>query len=136
MKYTASLLTGVTLLAFVSCKKQPQTFNDNHIPVNKCQAFNRDGKILTCCLDSVIQDSRCPVNALCIWEGIAVARFKVSSQNTDHIITLATYKFPPYNKDTTVAGFKIEFINLLPKRELNKQFNYNDYVVELNVMKL
>ncbi|MEP7108828.1 MAG: hypothetical protein ABI760_12620 [Ferruginibacter sp.] len=133
MKYTTSILIAVIVLSFESCKKQPEHLNENYIPVNKCQSFEVDGKILVCCLDSVIQDSRCPVNAICIWQGIAVARFSLNSENKNHIITLATTNFPPYNKEAIVSGFKIEFKNLLPQREMGKPFNYHDYVAELRI---
>lgn len=135
MKCSVSLLNVVILLAFMSCKKEPAPLNENQIPINKCQAFNRDGKLLTCCLEAVIEDSRCPIDVVCFWQGIAVARFAVSTQNTDHIITLATTKFPPYNSDTTIAGFKIEFISLSPERILNKPIKYNEYVAEVKITK-
>lgn len=136
MKTTVSLLTGLMLFIFASCKKEYKANNENFIPVNKCQAFNSNETIITCCLDSVLQDSRCPINAVCIWQGIAVARFKVNVQTSHHIITLATSKFQPYNNDSTVAGFKIEFINLLPQIELNKSINYNDYIAQIKLTKL
>lgn len=83
-----------------------------------------------------MQDSRCPVNAVCIWRGIAVARFKVNASNTEHTITLANWQFQSYIKDTTVAGFKIEFINLFSQTEAMKSFRYKDYVAEVKVTKI
>ncbi|MEJ7588124.1 MAG: hypothetical protein WKI04_11250 [Ferruginibacter sp.] len=45
---------------------------------------------------------------------VALARFAVVSPNLNQRITLAT---TGYGKDTTVAEFKIERINLFPPRE-------------------
>lgn len=121
------------LLLLSSCSKDPVPANDNLIGVTKCKTYQRGGKSITCCLDSVLQDSRCPARALCIWQGMVVTRFTVSTSSSDHVITLSTLKFPPYAKDTLVAGFKIELLNVLPSPELDKPFNYKDYVAEVNI---
>jgi hypothetical protein len=135
MKYYMLLLIVTIVVGFISCKKESGSLNENYIPINKCQAYNIDGKTLTCCLDSIIQDSRCPINTFCIWAGIGVARFTINTENSAHTITLCTQKFAPYNKDTTIAGFKIEMISLLPASDLNKVFNYNDYTAEVKITK-
>jgi len=116
---------------FATCKKEAATPGKEYIPVNQCQSYYADS--ITCCLDSVLQDSRCPVNAICVWQGIAVARFKVKAPGTAHTITLATWKFQSYLKDTTVSGFKIEFVNLNGQNNATKPFGYNDYVAEVKV---
>ncbi|MEP7141902.1 MAG: hypothetical protein ABI707_03475 [Ferruginibacter sp.] len=141
MKRSNGLLIAVILLAYVSCKKQPGPVNEknyapHYIALNKYQPVNMDGEILTCSLDSVIQDSRCPVNATCVWQGVAVARFKISRKNIQNTITLATFKFGEYDTNTTVAGFKIELINVSPYPELAIPHNYNDYVAEVKITKL
>ena len=135
MKFSTYTVIVILLFAFASCKKD-KAFNENYIPVNKCQSFNKEGATLTCCLDSVVEDSRCPVNADCIWQGITIARFKISTQNKEHLITLATRKFLTYSPDTTIAGFRIEFIQLLPNAVLDKQFSYKDYIAEVKITKL
>jgi hypothetical protein len=140
MKCTNRLFVAVILLVLVSCKKQPVAANENsipnYIPVSKEQSFDMDGQILTCTLDTVIQDSRCPIKATCVWEGAAVARFKIKLDNTYSSITLATTRFGEYDSSTVMAGFKIEFINLAPHPELDEPINYNDYVAEVKITKL
>jgi hypothetical protein len=134
MKPSIYLICIVTLFFFATCKKNSLTLNENYIPVNKCQSYYNDS--FTCCLDSVLQDSRCPIYAVCIWQGIAVARFKVNTSNEAHSITLATWKFQSYVKDTTIAGYKIELVNLSAQKEIGKPFGYNDYVAEVKITKL
>ncbi|MBC7889276.1 MAG: hypothetical protein H7Z13_15470 [Ferruginibacter sp.] len=118
-----------------ACKKQTHPLNENYIPVNKCQSYTISGNTVTVCLDSVIQDSRCPADAVCIWQGIAAARFAVNTANTDHLIRLATTKLAGYNRDTTIAGFKIEFIALLPQNKLASPVDYNEYIAEVKITK-
>jgi len=65
--------------------------------------------------DAVVSDSRCPANALCIWQGAATATFSFTKNGDSHRFNLSTITMEPnYTKDTVLAGYKIEFINLLP----------------------
>ena len=65
--------------------------------------------------DAVLADSRCPANAMCIWQGAATATFSFTKNGDPHRFNLSTITMEPnYNKDTVIAGYKIEFINLLP----------------------
>ena len=62
------------------------------------------------CLDSILTDSRCPSDVVCVWAGEAIARFKIEKYNS----------FPVFMdlkegvKDTVVFRYKISFIKLLP----------------------
>ena len=136
MKFVGSIFIVMIVFFFVSCDKEPASLNENYIPVNKCQSYYQDGEKLTLCLDSIVQDSRCPINAFCIWQGVAVARFTVDTKNNDHVIELATAPLLQYNKDTIVAGFKIELINIAPHPEMGKPLHYDEYVAEVKVSKL
>ena len=65
--------------------------------------------------DAVVSDSRCPANAMCIWQGAATATFSFTKNGDSHRFNLSTIKMEPhYTKDTVIAGYKIEFIHLLP----------------------
>ncbi len=134
MKPALCLTCLVSLFMFATSKKDAVTFSENYIPINQCQSHYYGS--LTCCLDSVLQDSRCPIYATFIWAGIVVVRFKVDNSNAPHTITLATYKFPPYIQDTTVSGFKIELVNLSAQKEIEKPFDYNDYIAKVKITKL
>lgn len=133
MNFSSCLVIAMVFLGVESCKKLSAQLKENFVSVNKCQTLNTDGIKVTCCLDSVIQDSRCPQNVVCVWEGIAVARFTVNAQNTAHVFTLSTTTFEQYSRDTIVAGFKFEFINLLPRKEEDKPVKYKDYIAEVKI---
>jgi len=65
--------------------------------------------------DAVVSDSRCPANAMCIWQGAATATFSFTKNGDTHRFNLSTITMEPhYTKDTVIAGYKIEFIHLLP----------------------
>lgn len=65
--------------------------------------------------EAVVSDSRCPANAMCIWQGAATATFSFTKNGDSHRFNLSTITMEPdYTKDTVIAGYKIEFTNLLP----------------------
>jgi len=65
--------------------------------------------------DAVVSDSRCPANAICVWQGAATATFSFSKNGSNHRFNLSTITMEPnYKQDTIISGYKIEFINLLP----------------------
>ena len=62
-----------------------------------------------------MSDSRCPANAVCIWQGAGTATFSFTKNGDTHIFNLSTITMKPnYTKDTVIAGYKIEFIDLSP----------------------
>lgn len=74
-----------------------------------------DGNTVKLGFDAVVSDSRCPANAMCVWQGAATAAFSFSKNGATHRFNLSTLTMKPhYTKDTVLAGYKIEFINLLP----------------------
>ena len=121
MRLFLSILLFITLTAFVnSCSKSSVT-GDNlkegtiELKLSDCEKGNITGDDLKLCFTAVISDSRCPANAVCIWEGAATASFSFTKNGDTHRFNLSTITMKPsYSKDTVIAGYKIEFINLSP----------------------
>jgi len=73
------------------------------------------GDDLKLSFDKVVSDSRCPANAVCIWQGAATAKFSFTKNGESHSFDLSTItKSPGYAKDTIISGYKFEFMNLSP----------------------
>jgi hypothetical protein len=86
-----------------------------NLGLHKCESGKISDDKLSLCFDSLISDSRCPANAMCIWQGTAVAKFSLRKNNETNTFVLATINMSPnYRKDTTMMGYKIEFVNLSP----------------------
>lgn len=63
------------------------------------------------CLDSILNDSRCPAGAYCIWEGNAEVRFKFEKLNENPILfNLNTYR--SFTTDTIIDGYKFTLLGL------------------------
>ena len=118
MKVFLSILLFTTLTAFVnSCSKSGDKFREGTIElkISECEDGRIAGNDLKLCFDAVVSDSRCPANAMCIWQGAATATFSFTKNGATHRFDLSTITMKPnYTKDTIIAGYKIELINLSP----------------------
>lgn len=122
-----ALVFGLCL--FLACSK-PANENDQAsknaewhektvtIDLNQCQNVNFGNDRLRLCLDSV-NDSRCPMNADCIWAGTAIAKFTFTKNGQANPVTLAIPAFASYPQQITVAGYTIKLINVFPYPDLN-----------------
>ena len=118
MKLFLSILLFTTLTAFVnSCSKSGDKFKEGIIELKllDCKDGSIAGDNLKLCFDAVVSDSRCPANAVCIWQGAATASFSFTKNGDTYRFKLSTITMKPnHTKDTVIAGYKIEFINLFP----------------------
>jgi hypothetical protein len=118
MKLFLSILLFTTLTAFVnSCSKSRNKFREGTIELklSDCESGLIEGDDMKLCFDKVVSDSRCPANAVCIWQGAATATFSFTKNKDTHHFNLSTITMKPnYTRDTVIAGYKIEFINLSP----------------------
>ena len=66
-----------------------------------------------------VNDSRCPIGAICVWAGYASVDFYLTTKKRKYDFTLPT----PYTfkNDTVIEGIKYELIDVLPYPELNKE---------------
>lgn len=116
-----------------SCKKEYGTTSLT-VALNQCSSKPFDG--VTFCLNSVL-DSRCPSGAECFWAGVAIGKFTLVKNNAQYPFTLATFSIPhTYSSDTTVAGYKIRLINILPYPTLSSPSpSPNDIKAEIEISK-
>ena len=83
----------------------------------------------------MIEDSRCPLGVVCIWQGTAIAKFSVTVNDHQQPVTLSTFKLPGFPSDTILMGYKIEFVDLLPYPDINKSHDISEYRAELKITK-
>jgi hypothetical protein len=135
MRFVPAAVTGFIFLALISCKKDPELRASSSVPWKDCSEFENKTDHITVCLDSLVEDSRCPVGAVCIWQGTAIARFSVTVNNHQQPVTLSTFKLPGFASDTVLMGYKIEFVNLLPYPEINVSHDISEYRAEVKITK-
>ena len=86
------------------------------------------------CLDSVVNDSRCPTGVYCFWEGNARVRFSFEKNESSPVVfDLNTHK--GFTSDTVVYGYKISLLGLNPYPSVNHKIDQDDYKAELIIEK-
>ena len=68
-------------------------------------------------MDSVLNDSRCPANVDCIWEGNAEVRFLFTVDNVQTPFVLNTHGGSQFRSDTTIGEYEITLLDLTPYPE-------------------
>ena len=97
----------------------------------KVAYYNQETEI-TIKFDSLLNDSRCPVDLRCFWEGDAEVKlhFKKGSDRADFTLhTAAAY----FNSDTLLYGNIIKLIDLQPYPHSEIFYDQRDYIVKLVV---
>ena len=62
-----------------------------------------------------VTDSRCPINAVCIWEGDGVASFSLKDLSTGQVQTVDLHTNQAVGSDSkTLAGFTVRMVELNP----------------------
>jgi hypothetical protein len=86
------------------------------------------------CMESVINDSRCPTGAYCFWEGNATVRFKFEKVNEDPVLfDLNTHR--GFTTDTVISGYKFSLVGLDPYPTLNRRIDPKDYRAQIVIEK-
>jgi hypothetical protein len=130
----ASIIMAMLLF---SCSKPVDTDNPAVLYLNDCNEYTVNAEVVRLCFNNLVSDSRCPENAMCIWEGLAVANFTFKKDDIIYPITLSTIAMPPqYIKDTIVAGYKIELLNLYPYPKMHSTPSPKAIRAEVKVTRL
>jgi len=87
-----------------------------------------DNYSLTIKFKNVIEDSRCPEGAVCVWEGNAKIAIEVSRKD----FVLNTTLEP---EEIEHLGFKIRLIEVYPYPKIDEQIEFEDYKIKLIVDK-
>jgi len=82
-------------------------------------------------LDSVTEDSRCPVNVECIWAGNARAKFILNSNNRPSGFSLNTSTV--FRNDTIISGYDIKLIELKPYPVYLHPINQTEYIAMIKI---
>lgn len=81
--------------------------------------------------DTVTADSRCPIDAICVWAGDAALRFTIAVGNgTPKAVELHSFSEP---KRVTEGGAIIELLRVSPATDSRKPIALKDYRARLIV---
>lgn len=118
---------------FLSCRKDISSSNQKiELQYGAASSGMLNGESIV--LDSVLEDSRCPENATCIWEGNAKLRFvyrtKDKLKESFMLNTSAGYR-----RDTLIDGFRIKLQKVDPYPRMDEDIKQTDYRAVLEITK-
>jgi hypothetical protein len=95
------------------------------------QTANIEGEKLVIKFKAVLEDSRCPVNVVCVWAGNGKVEFEILDiDGQNKTVTLNTEEEP---RATTLKGHNLKLISLNPPRIDGVSISPGDYSVKLLV---
>jgi len=127
------------LTTFIACSKSSQFHEPKTASLKSkdCADLYFPNETVKICFDSLLTDSRCPKNAVCIWEGYAAGKFTFTAKNQTSTFDLsATHDLSQtYTTDTIIAGYKIEFSDLAPYPDIMDPSTPGDKTAILKITK-
>ena len=114
-------------------QSSPFTYSDTiQLPVNNfIQSYDYK---YTIHFDSVFTDSRCPMEANCVWAGVAGVRFTLSEKNMKKIIVqLYTTNNDQWSDSVIYNNLKIKLLRVTPYPSLSETIVYSDYKAILKI---
>lgn len=86
---------------------------------------------LTTSFDRVKSDSRCPMDALCVWAGDAVVAVSVGRSRTGRVER--ELHCDPSRSEATYLAYTIKLVSLAPYPRSDRRIRPGDYVATLTV---
>ena len=114
MKLPGFLLALPIVVGVAACDKSG-SLKKGVVVLSGCRTEVFGNEEVKICYDSLVSDSRCPADGVCIWQGEATGKFSFTVNNaTKHTLALSTLNYGPYNRDTIVGNYKIELLAIDP----------------------
>jgi hypothetical protein len=101
------MFIAILSLAGFASAREPET-----VKVRVGQSKNADAGRLTINFISVVEDSRCPINARCVWAGNAKIKIAVSKGKAAARTVELNSSLKP--DSITIYGYEIKFVDLSP----------------------
>ena len=130
MKRTSVILAVAFVAYAAAAAAQPSLGKPFNLKVGESVVVGSEG--LTIDFPRMIDDSRCPLGVLCIWEGDAVglvsARLPFREQKDFDLHTYRSYQWK-----VTYHNYEVTLVNISPYPYIDSPIPPEDYVVTLTV---
>jgi hypothetical protein len=134
MKTLAAFILFLFLSAAACQNEDNQSQADEIVDLNYKESKYIQDQTISISLDSVLNDSRCPNGAACVWVGNAAVRFSYTRETQNSFFVLNT--FANFRTDTLLDGYRIKLVQLNPYPQLGHlPIKQSEYKAELKVTK-
>ena len=137
------LSTALLVAALAACSSNSSTGTDSKLQTSQTVAQREIGRAfdmkigetigvgeLRLTFRSVEGDSRCPIDAVCVWAGDAEIALKIEQGNQAAVAALHTMLEP---KKTEWNGYTIQLVSVQPARSAATPIDPKDYRAQLVV---
>ena len=102
-----------------NCKtqSQTQTSGDNTLTIGINEKTTIPNSKISLEFKEIVEDSRCPVDVTCVWEGIAIVNIDATNgnQKTNFQVSNQNLEDKNITRSVTVSGYKITWQQLKPQ---------------------
>lgn len=132
------IISGLlTALFYAGCEtdlelKSSLPLNDTIEIANFTTLYNYEHKLVLR-MDSVLNDSRCPSNVQCVWEGNAEVRYVFTTDSIQTGFELNTHGGKQFNSDTVISGYRIRLLDLSPYPKDPEEILQVEYYSEVKI---
>lgn len=81
--------------------------------------------------EDMLEDSRCPENAVCVWEGLVKLALNLEIDGTLHEVELIDHVGHPQKAQATVGERTIRLISVEPAKLTADEISKDEYVIML-----
>lgn len=136
-KIVFGLFICISTLLFACNKQSTETnnlpANSLAINVSNSSSITINNQNITVYLDSIVQDSRCPKDVVCVWAGVAECKLKLLLNNQSYTFKLGTLINSIYKKDTTINGYKFTLDSIIPYPSITSPHFYSEYKAYIKI---
>lgn len=139
MKFDKVMWVFIVIALFNGCIQtaQPSSYDvaayldkPFDLKVNETAFIKQENMSIT--FVDIIEDSRCPMGAVCVWEGRVIAKVNIvkdSKQWNDVELIMR----PGHREFKVIDGYKITLINVEPYPKVKEKIDLSEYVITLVV---
>lgn len=130
------LVLGLVALAAVACggsPTRPTDRVDTTVTIGLAQNVGIESAGTIVRFDTVAEDSRCPADANCVWQGRAVVILSVAVSRRSTSVQLASD--PSTARVASVNDLRFEFLQLAPYPWLSRPTQPGEYVLTIHVVR-
>jgi hypothetical protein len=129
MKVSSFRCAAVALL-IAACSSNPAAPVNEEFRIDIGETVDVDGTSLAITFVKVNNDSRCPMNAICVWEGNAQIQLAVRDNGAAVPLVLNTTQEP---RQIVAGSYRIELLSLQPFPVVGETRDPDDYYATLVV---
>lgn len=83
--------------------------------------------------DSLLSDSRCPIDVVCFWAGNAEVKIDFETVGKENNLFLNTHY--DFGKDTVISGFRVSLLDVYPYKLSDSTYAIEDHQIKLVINK-